>query len=263
MANETPKLSLTRSCPLCKSSTVELVEGQSVCTECGLVISSEATREHRGNKHRKSPEELAKKADISLFFGCDEDFFRWKKLLGVTDQTERNAAFILYRITKIAKCLRLPQPALDESIAIYKDLVGKCSFKGKRLEALSAAIVYASCRVTGIPCSLRELAKVSGESLRKVFRSYSFIAKSLGISNTKISMDKSLSRLCKIAKVDAFTYTIAKNIIEAVEKMEAIAGKNPYGYIAAALYIASTLARAHIAKGTRRSHTCNGSNNTS
>jgi transcription initiation factor TFIIB len=44
-------------------------------------------------------------------------------------------------------------------------------------------------------------------------------------------------------KIDTLTWNVARNILEAMEKMGAVAGKNPYGYIAAAIYIASILVK--------------------
>jgi len=163
--------------------------------------------------------------------------------LEVSDQTEKNAAFVLYWITKIVSELRLPMLLLEESIGIYRALIGKCSFKGRRLKALSAAIVYTSSRTTGIPCSLRELAKICNESVRKVFRNYCFIVESLGVQQAQIGISKALNWLCNVMKIDTLTWNVARNILEAMEKMGAVAGKNPYGYIAAAIYIASILVK--------------------
>jgi transcription initiation factor TFIIB len=243
MLNVSLKPLRSKSCPACNSTALEeLVEGQIICRNCGLVVSSDV--EGKGNNHVKNvgrlPHEI-RDDSAAIILECEDEFSEWQRLLGVSDSTERNVALALHYMTKIVRKLQLPWLILEESINIYKALIGKCCFKGKRLKAISAAIVYASCKSAGIPCSLREVAKVSEEDSKKVFRSLTFIIKNLKFPQTQPDIGKLLDHLCKIMKVDKSSRDIAKNIMDALKRIEITQGKNPHSYAAAAIYIASIL----------------------
>jgi transcription initiation factor TFIIB len=221
------------TCPACSSTELEhLIEGQMVCRGCGLVINPEIKAEqHSKNEARKNEQNRPSADDLS----------GWQKLLKVSGSTERNAALILYYITKLAEELQLQQTVIEEAINIYRSLL-KCSFKGKRLKAISAALVYASCKKLGIPLGLKVIAKAIGEDPKKVFRSYSFVIENHSFQSIQIGISEILDEICEMTEVDGRTLELAKRIVNALKDSDSIQGKNPYGYIAAALYIASKLA---------------------
>jgi transcription initiation factor TFIIB len=239
MPNARLKPIVVNSCPACGSAMVEeLIKGQIICRECGLVTGLEGKGEE--NKTRKSHKPYLESSDSpAIFF---EDYFpEWQRLLKVSDSMQRNVALTLYNITKIVRVLKLPRPVLNKSIELYEALAVKQNFKGKRLNAMSAAIVYASCKILGVPCSLREVAKVSDEDQSKVFHCYTFVVERLEIPQTQDCSDESLNRLCKIMKIDALTWDIARKLINNIRQRMVTAGKNPYGYLAAVIYIASII----------------------
>jgi transcription initiation factor TFIIB len=210
-----------------------LVEGQIICCNCGLVVSScqeniSIRKEAKNDSPTITPEHI-------------DEISKWQNILRVSDSTERNIALTLYFITKIVRKLQLPEHVLEESIKLYKTILGKCNFKGKRLKAISAAVVYAACKITEIPCSLRKIAKASEEDLQKVFQIYSFMNKNLEIPQIQPSFEKILDYVCRTMRINEQSWNIAKDIISAIGKSENVAGKNLYGYVAAAIYIASML----------------------
>jgi transcription initiation factor TFIIB len=229
-------------CSACGSTMLEeFVEGQIICCNCGRLIGSNIEDGYTENTNKPHP----KMDDCSTVIPLESEgeFSEWQRLLRVSDSTERNTALILYYITKIVRELWLPWFVVEESINIHKALAGRCNFKGKRLKAISAAIVYASCKITGVPCSLRKVAKASEENPQKVFHSYSFIVESLKIPQAQLSISKLLNQTCKMMKTDVLSRNIARNIINVMGENRNLQGKNPYGHIAAAIYIASILAR--------------------
>jgi len=241
VSNDTLMVLKIKSCPACNSTMLEdFVNGQVVCRDCGLVINSEIKR----NDHVRSTDishQAAGKRSTAIAHQYENDFLEWQKLLRVSDSTERNAALTLYYITKIVRKLQLPFSVLEESINIYRTLICKRSFKGMRLKAASAAIVYASCKILGVPCSLREVAKVSDEDQSKVFHCYSFIVENLEIPQTQNCTEESLNRLCKTMKIDALTWDTARKLIKIIKQKMVTDGRNPYGYLAAVIYIASII----------------------
>jgi transcription initiation factor TFIIB len=241
MPSDTLTVLKVRSCPACKSTGLEnFMDGQVVCCDCGLVINSEI----KGNNYVRStggPYQAVSKRSTAIAYQYENDFSEWQKLLRVSDSTERNAALTLYYITKIVRKLQLPSSVLEKSVNIYRTLISKRSFKGMRLKAASAAIVYASCKIAKIPCSIREVAKTSNEDPRKVFRICSSITKNLEIPLTQCSISKLLHQICEVMNINELCRNISNDSIDVIGNTGIAQGKNPYSYAAAAIYISSIL----------------------
>jgi|GEM_PF-2391531 transcription initiation factor TFIIB len=241
MVDDTLTVFKVNSCPACNSTTLEnFMNRQVVCCDCGLVIDSEI----RGDNYVRSTDgsrQATGKRLTAVANQHENDFSEWQKLLKVSDSTERNAAIILYYITKIVRKLQLPFSILEKSVNIYRTLIDKCSFKGMRLRAASAAIVYASCKIAEIPCSIREVASILNEDSRKVFRIYSTIAEHLEVPPTQSNISKLLHQICEVINVKELPRNIANKIIDIIGKTRITQGKNPYSCVAAAIYISSIL----------------------
>jgi len=238
MADDTLTVLKIKSCPACNSTMLEnFMNGQVVCCDCGLVIDSGI----KGNNHVRSTRPADGKRSTAIANQHENDFSEWQKLLKVSDSTERNAAIILYYITKIVRKLQLPFSVLEKSVNIYRTLINKRSFKGMRLKTVSAAIVYASCKIAEIPCGIREAASTSNEDPRKVFRIYSSIAEHLEVPPTQSNISKLLHQICEVMNVKELPRNIANKIIDVIGKTRITQGKNPYSYAAAAIYISSIL----------------------
>jgi transcription initiation factor TFIIB len=217
----------------------ELVEGQIVCRECGLVTGLKIKGDTSGQTKKVHKSYQVSNNTSAIFI--NDYFSEWQRLLKVSDSTQRNAALVLYHITKIIGDLNLPLSVLDKCVELYEALAARRHFKGKGLKAISAAIVYASCKIAGVPCSLHEAAKASDEDPSKVFHCYSFVVENLELPQTQGCVDEFLNRLCKRMKIDALTLDIARKLIKNIKQKIVSAGKNPYGYLAAVIYIASII----------------------
>lgn len=240
MSNASLKSIMAKSCPVCGSGALEeLVEGQIVCRECGLVTGLKI----KGDMScpTKKVRKLYQVSNNTSAIFINDYFSEWQRLLHVSDSTQRNAAIVLYHITKIIGDLNLPLSVLDKCVELYEALAVRHHFKGKRFRAISAAIVYASCKIKGVPCSLREIAKVSDEDPSKVFHCYSYVVETLELPQTHGCVDEFLNRLCKTMKIDALTLDIARKLMKNITQKIVSTGKNPYGYLAAIIYIASII----------------------
>jgi len=243
MPNDTLLTLKIKSCPACNSTLLEIfMDGQALlCRDCGLVINSEI----KGGNYVRSAEgshQAASKCSTATAHHYENNFLEWQKILRVSDSTERNVALALYYITKIIRKLQLPLSVLDESINLYKVLISECGFRGKRLKAISAAIVYTACKNLGTPCSLKEIAKASEEKMQKVFHCYTFIVKNQKVPHVQIDISKLLDQTCKKMTMNELPWKIAREIMDTIKEINITRGKNPYGYIAAAIYLASLLA---------------------
>jgi transcription initiation factor TFIIB len=104
---------------------------------------------------------------------------------------------------------------------VYRRAVTKNLIRGRSIEGVAAAALYAACRQCDVPRTLDEIADASRVSRKEIGRTYRFIAREL-----KLSGD-----------VQAKTVDILKQAAD----RELTSGRGPTGVAAAAIYIASIL----------------------
>ncbi len=104
---------------------------------------------------------------------------KWQRRIRVSDAMERNLAFALSEISKIASHLSLPRSIFETASVIYRKAVKERLVRGRSIKGISAASVYIACRQCRLARTLEEVSKASNVSKREVGRSYRFLVKEL------------------------------------------------------------------------------------
>ncbi|MCD6222074.1 MAG: transcription initiation factor IIB, partial [Thermoplasmata archaeon] len=120
--------------------------------------------------------------------------------------------------------------------AIEKNLI-----RGRSIEGVTAASVYAACRQTGVPHTLDEVAESSKVDRKEIGRTYRFLARELGLKLMPTSPQDYIERFCSELGLSEDTKTKALEILRQAEEKELTSGRGPTGVAAAAIYIASIL----------------------
>jgi hypothetical protein len=97
-----------------------------------------------------------------------------QRRIRVSDATERNLAFALSEITKIANNLNLPKSILETASVIYRKAVKERLIRGGSIQGVTAAAIYLACRQCGLARTLEEIAQSSSVNKKEVGRSYRF-----------------------------------------------------------------------------------------
>ena len=165
----------------------------------------------------------------------------WQRRMRINDAAERNLAFALSELDRMAAQMRLPRRVKEAAAALYRKAVMKKLIRGRSIEGMVSASLYAACRMEGIPRTLDEIAAVSKVSKKEIGRSYRFMARGLSLNLRPTSPVEYVDRFGDALNVSARTKKKAKEILrEAIEK-GITSGKGPTGLAAAALYVASLL----------------------
>ena len=166
---------------------------------------------------------------------------KWQRRIRVLDATERNLAFALSEITKVANNLSLPNSIFETASIIYRKAVKEHLIRGRSIQGISAASVYIACRQCGLVRTLDEIATASSISRKEVGRSYRFLVKELNYfippTNPSHYVSKFSNQLTMQGKVDE----IAGKILKIARELKLTSGRGPTGIAAAASYIASVL----------------------
>ncbi len=261
-----------RRCPECGSTRLirDYEAAEVVCMECGYVIDMKIA--DRGPEWRAfDNEQRDKRARVGapLTFTMhdkglstvidwhDKDTFgrrfnadqkaqiyrlrKWQRRIRVSDAMERNLAFALSEITKIASNLSLPRSILETSSVIYRKAVKEHLIRGRSIQGISAAAVYIACRKCGLPRTLDEIANAANISRREIGRSYRFLVKKLNLSIPPLKASHYISKFSNQLAMQGKVEEIANKILSAATELKLTSGRGPTGIAAAASYVASVL----------------------
>ena len=76
---------------------------------------------------------------------------KWQRRIRVSNATERNLAFALSELDRMASALGLPRNVRETAAVVYRDAVDKNLIRGRSIEGVAAAALYAACRQCSVP----------------------------------------------------------------------------------------------------------------
>ena len=261
-----------RVCPVCGSTEFfyDRSRGELVCKKCGYVIEENIIDE--GPEWRAfDPDQRAKRArtgapmtlmihDKGLSTDIDwrdkdihgnqiRGMYRtkmrrlrmWQRRMRINDAAERNLAFALSELDRMAAQMMLPRRVKEEAARLYREAVMRKLIRGRSIEGMVSAALYAACRMEGIPRTLDEIARFSKVSKKEIGRSYRFLSRGLKLSLRPTSPIDYVDRFGDALNVTQKTKAKAKEILEEAIKRGITSGKGPTGLAAAALYVASLI----------------------
>ncbi len=259
-------------CPDCKSSrlTRDYEKGELVCCDCGLVISEnmmDSGPEWRAFDAEQTKERARGGAPISymrpnkgLVTEIDQynrdirgarissrkqaQFYRmrkWHKRASIASSTERNLAIALSELNRISSYLGLPDSIREASALTYRRCIEKGLIKGRLIESIVSAVIYAKCRECGIPRTLNEIAAISGLKKKEIGRAYRNINHELGMKIPLTDPSYYVPRFTAALNLSGSVQEKAIDLIKKATRKRLISGRGPTGLAAAAVYTASVL----------------------
>jgi len=267
-----PTLKDIRRCPECGSTKLmrDYEAAEVVCMECGYVIDMKIAdqgpewrafdNEQRNKRSRVGAPitfTIHDKGLSTIIDWHDKDIFgkkfnagqkaqmyrlrKWQRRIRVSDAIERNLAYALSEITKIASNLSLPKSILETSSVIYRKAVKEKLIRGRSIQGISAAAVYIACRQCGLPRTLDEIATAANISKREVGRSYRFLVKELDLYIPPLKASQYISKFSNQLTMQGKVEEIANKILTVATELKLTSGRGPTGIAAAASYVASVL----------------------
>jgi transcription initiation factor TFIIB len=166
---------------------------------------------------------------------------KWQRRIRVSDATERNLAFALSEITKIANNLNLPKNILETASVIYRKAVKERLIRGRSIQGVTAAAIYLACRQCGLARTLEEIAQASSVNKKEVGRSYRFLIRELDYSIPPLKPSQYITKFSNQLTMQGKVEEIAHKILAGAKELKLTSGRGPTGIAAAASYIASVL----------------------
>jgi transcription initiation factor TFIIB len=269
---EKPQPLRVRQCSECGSSRLmrDYECAEIVCMDCGFVVAAKLA--DQGPEWRAfDDEQRAKRARVgapltftihdkglsTMIDWHDRDIYgkklppgqkaqiyrlrKWQRRIRVSDATERNLAFALSEISKIANSLSLPKNILETASVIYRKAVKERLIRGRSIQGVTAAAIYVACRQCGLARTLDEIAQASTISKKEVGRSYRFLVKELDYFIPPLKPSQYVTKFSNQLTMQGKVEEIAHKILTAAKELKLTSGRGPTGIAAAASYIASVL----------------------
>ncbi|ATW88403.1 transcription initiation factor TFIIB [Halohasta litchfieldiae] len=166
---------------------------------------------------------------------------KWQERIRTKDAGERNLQFALSETDRMASALGVPRSVREVSSVIYRQALNEDLIRGRSIEGVSTAALYAACRKEGIPRSLEEIAEVSRVERKEIGRTYRYISQELGLEMRPVDPKRYVPRFSSQLDLSEEVQAKAKEIIDTTAEQGLLSGKSPTGFAAAAIYAASLL----------------------
>ena len=262
----------TNICPKCGSKhlTKDYSRAEIVCEKCGIVIDQDFI-DHGSEWRAFDSEKKKKKArtgspmtyrrhdkGLSTNIGWqNRDAYgrsiptrnraqlyrlrKWQTRTRISDGTERNLAIALSHLDRMSSSLGLPRNVRETAAMIYRKTVRRKLTRGRSIEGVTAAVLYAACRQCNVPRTLEEIGKTAQIKKKEIGRNYRDISRRLELKLLPTLPQDYISRFCSQLKLSNDVQIKTIEILKQSAKKELTSGRSPTGIASAALYIASVL----------------------
>jgi transcription initiation factor TFIIB len=166
---------------------------------------------------------------------------KWQSRVRISDATERSLAVALSLLDRMASSMSLSRTLRETAAMIYRKAALKKLVRGRSIEGVAAAALYAACRQCHVPRTLDEISNVAHIPRKEIGRIYRYISRELGLKLLPISPEDYVSRFCSELKLSIDVQAKTLEILQEAAHKELASGRGPTGLAAASLYIASVL----------------------
>lgn len=255
-------------CPACGNRIIVTDEntGEVFCGRCGIVVTDKITdtgAEWRSfssddiNRTRVGAGSSLKMHDMGLstIIGATnkdstgkplsanvkttiERLRTWDSRTQTHTSADRNLRQALSEMNKLKDKIALTDAVVEKAAYIYRKAMEKKLVRGRSIDGLVAACIYASCRNTETPRTLDDIANGINIRRKDVARCYRLIFRELELKMPVVDPVKGVARIASVAELTEKSKRKAILILNEAKKMGMVAGKDPMGIAAAALYLA-------------------------
>ncbi|MCS7111940.1 MAG: transcription initiation factor IIB [Ignisphaera sp.] len=166
---------------------------------------------------------------------------KWHSRTRVQSNVDRNIMQALNELDRIANQLGMPRVVREEAAIIYRRAVERELVRGRAIESMVAAALYAACRIHGVPRTLDEISKFTKSGRKEVARCYRLLVRELTLKIPIVDAAEHAQRIAFMLGLSGATVKTAIEIIQKAREMGVTAGRDPAGVAAAAVYIAALL----------------------
>ena len=265
-----------KTCPECSGRIVhDATQAETHCQDCGRVIESDQidrgpewrafdSREKNDRSRVGAPQtqQLHDRGLSTVIDWRDEDAYgqslssrqrkkmqrlrTWDERFRTKDSQERNLKQALGEINRMASALGCPDPIRETTSVLYRQAVKNDMLRGRSIEGMATAALYAGSRLENAPRTLDEVAAVSRVDKLEIERAYRYLADELELEMAPTDPEAYIARFASELGCPDETERRSRKLIQAAVKAGVHSGRNPVGIAASALYAAAKLTNQDV-----------------
>ena len=254
-------------CPECGSNNLipDVNGGETFCSECGIVTndmlvsrSSEwrafnAVENEKRNRVGAPRSNAVGDYGLSTKIGTNFDAIKGKISTERKFQIKRmskwqsritnskkisNLNIAMGILARLCSHLHIPRNVKEQTAIYYRKALKEGLVKGRSIESILAACLYAACRLTKTQRSLKEISEFSTCEAKELARCYRDIYNHLELDIPREKAQNNVPKIANIVGIRQVVQREAIDILRDAEEQKITAGMAPSSLAAAALYIA-------------------------
>ena len=256
-------------CPRCGKGSVvtDHNTGENFCGKCGFVLTDQSLEsgpewrsfskeEHDSRSRAGVPTSLAMHdMGLATIIGpvnkdatgkplsasmksTIERLRTWDSRSQVHEPVDRNFRQAFSELDRLKDKLVVGDAVIEKAAYIYRKALEKGLVRGRSISALIASALYAACRDTETPRTLKDIAHSSNIKRKDIARCYRLLLRELSLKMPVVDPVRCVARIASKAGLSEKTKRDATKILKRAEEIKISSGKDPMGLAAAALYVA-------------------------
>ena len=160
----------------------------------------------------------------------------WDNRSQTHESSDRNMRQAFGELDKLKDKLSLSDSVMETAAYIYRKAIEKKLVRGRSISAMISSALYAACRSSDIPRTLKDVALASNIKKKDISRCYRLLFNELDLKIPVANCIQCVARIGNKIDISEKTKRTAIMMLKNAQKTEESAGKDPMGLAAAALY---------------------------
>ncbi|MEK0323411.1 MAG: TFIIB-type zinc ribbon-containing protein [Nitrosopumilus sp.] len=165
----------------------------------------------------------------------------WDSRSQVHESVDRNLRQALNELYRLKDKLAISSSVLEKAAYLYRKALEKKLVRGRSISAMIAASLYAACRDTETPRTLKDIAEAANVKRKDISRCYRLLYNELELKMPVVDPIQCIARISSKLKVTEKIKRYAAKILKETQKRQESSGKDPMGLAAAALYFSCAI----------------------
>ena len=153
-----------------------------------------------------------------------------------TTRAEQNLAHGLGEAQRVASALDLSKSLREQACRLYRTATHEDLIRGRSIEAMATASVYAACRCNSLPRTLTEVVEVARVPREDVERAYTVLNRDLKLPTVPMEPAEYIPRIVSALDLSPAVQQRAIKFAKAMTAAGATSGCKPMGAAAACIY---------------------------
>ena len=259
-------------CPECSHEEIitDKHRGECICSNCGIILEEHMIdlgaewRAYNSAEYEERcrvgslPILTATTTELMTLIGKENrDFFgnklsasrrtqiyrlrKWQIRSRFQNSSDKKLTLAMNELNRLTSQLGMPQSVKETAAVIYRKIIIYRLVKGRSIEVIVAATVYAAVRIRRVPRTLDEIANQAGISKKELGKIYRLLVRKLMLSVPLASPVDYLVRFGTELGLSASCQRDAAEILTSAKEQGLTGGKDPIGLAAAAIYLSGIL----------------------